>query len=563
MKISIAGRKVYIEGDRVIAVALNNLVDRLEATTDMPEGWEYKLDVWMSKQKFFNTVLMYRSGQTIYVDLTKDMIPYGGKYEMQFVAVNGDLISRTEIFEMWVEDTVNQTPVYNPIPNEFLQIQEDIEKNAWEVYGSVDEAKTYSETAKTYYLDTVGEYEKAKQEALNAEQSAEQSSQSRIDAQKSEQESAKSAGDSKRYSEDAKRSAEEASAAKNKIVNMRVSAVTLNPDQDATVDKTENESISLVFGVPQGKRGEDGGYYQPAVDQNGQLDWTASREDMPQIPSVNIKGSNGFSPVITVSEIDGGHKISVQDETSLQEFNVLDGKGGEAGKDGYSPSIELQHIENGTEIIITDKDGEKTAQIHNGESGIYYGPDEPTDESVNAWIKPDGVASAELPNPSGLPDGYTLQTQGGQAVWGESAGGGSEMEFINSMTLDQAVTSGRIDVDTTGQPFVLSEAIATVKLPKGEMLNNPVYYWYFTADTKFYVNRSIGNGNEFSLIAEGNASIGYIKLYYTSVYSGTSGIHANLVEVNQNITMFRFANFDGVPLPAGTAISLYGKRKAV
>lgn len=177
---------------------------------------------------------------------------------------------------------------------------------------------------------------------------------------------------------------------------------------------------------------------------------------------------------------------------------------------------------------------------------------------VGKVVSPDGLPPAE-----GLPDGYTLQTLGGQAVWGESAGGGSEMEFINSMTLDQAVTSGRIDVDTTGQPFVLSEAIATVKLPKGEMLNDPVYYWYFTADTKFYVNRSIGNGNEFSLIAEGNASIGYIKLYYTSVYSGTSGIHANLVEVNQNITMFRFANFDGVPLPAGTAISLYGKRKAV
>ncbi len=168
-----------------------------------------------------------------------------------------------------------------------------------------------------------------------------------------------------------------------------------------------------------------------------------------------------------------------------------------------------------------------------------------------------------LPPATGLPDGYSLQTQGGQAVWGESAGGGSVMEFINSMTLDQAVTSGRIDVDTTGQPFVLSEAIATVELPKGEMLNNPIYYWYFTADAKFYANRSIGNGNEFSLIAEGNASIGYIKLYYTSVYSGTSGIYANLVEVNQNITMFRFANFDGVPLPAGTAISLYGKRKAV
>ena len=40
-------------------------------------------------------------------------------------------------------------------------------------------------------------------------------------------------------------------------------------------------------------KGEDGGYYIPEVDAQGNLTWEASEEDMPVIPGANIKGVKG------------------------------------------------------------------------------------------------------------------------------------------------------------------------------------------------------------------------------------------------------------------------------
>ena len=45
-------------------------------------------------------------------------------------------------------------------------------------------------------------------------------------------------------------------------------------------------------GAP-GADGEDGGYYVPAVDESGNLSWTASNEAMEAVESVNIRGPQG------------------------------------------------------------------------------------------------------------------------------------------------------------------------------------------------------------------------------------------------------------------------------
>lgn len=45
-------------------------------------------------------------------------------------------------------------------------------------------------------------------------------------------------------------------------------------------------------GVP-GADGEDGGYYTPSVSADGTLTWTASKDGMPAVGSVNIKGADG------------------------------------------------------------------------------------------------------------------------------------------------------------------------------------------------------------------------------------------------------------------------------
>ena len=42
-----------------------------------------------------------------------------------------------------------------------------------------------------------------------------------------------------------------------------------------------------------GTDGEDGGYYMPSVDSEGNLSWTASKADMPSVPGTNIQGPQG------------------------------------------------------------------------------------------------------------------------------------------------------------------------------------------------------------------------------------------------------------------------------
>lgn len=44
-------------------------------------------------------------------------------------------------------------------------------------------------------------------------------------------------------------------------------------------------------------QGEDGGYYVPHIDADGNLSWTASEVDMPSVEPVNIKGKDGKSGV--------------------------------------------------------------------------------------------------------------------------------------------------------------------------------------------------------------------------------------------------------------------------
>ena len=52
--------------------------------------------------------------------------------------------------------------------------------------------------------------------------------------------------------------------------------------------------MSVIYGnMVGGASGEDGGYYAPSVDNEGNLTWTASKTDMPAVDSANIKGAKG------------------------------------------------------------------------------------------------------------------------------------------------------------------------------------------------------------------------------------------------------------------------------
>lgn len=90
------------------------------------------------------------------------------------------------------------------------------------------------------------------------------------------------------------------------------------------------------------------------------------------------KGQDGYSPAVTISEITGGHSVTITDKThqSGQSFNVLDGTDGTDGQDGVngvSPTVTITEITtagtHGHRVIITDADGTQSFDVIDGVNG--------------------------------------------------------------------------------------------------------------------------------------------------------------------------------------------------
>lgn len=93
------------------------------------------------------------------------------------------------------------------------------------------------------------------------------------------------------------------------------------------------------------------------------------------------KGNDGYSPKVTVTDIENGHEVTIQDAYGLHSF-VL--KNGDKGEDGISPIVNVTATEEGLKIEITDKEGKKEFVINDG--GIV--PDwNQNDETAPDYIK--------------------------------------------------------------------------------------------------------------------------------------------------------------------------------
>ena len=112
---------------------------------------------------------------------------------------------------------------------------------------------------------------------------------------------------------------------------------------------------------------------------------------------------DGFSPTVTVTDITGGHRVTITDAEGPHAFDVLDGTDGEDGRgiasavlnsdytltltytdgtsyttpsirgakgeDGLSPTATVTQTATGATITMTDAEGTTTAEIANGKDG--------------------------------------------------------------------------------------------------------------------------------------------------------------------------------------------------
>ena len=120
------------------------------------------------------------------------------------------------------------------------------------------------------------------------------------------------------------------------------------------------------------------------INASGQLVLTFSNGQTANVGKVvGTNGTNGTSPVVSVSAITGGNRITITDVNGTKTIDVLNGS---KGNDGTSPTVNVSKSGKVTTISITDKNGTKTTTINDGSDGKtpakgvdYFTPSEVSD----------------------------------------------------------------------------------------------------------------------------------------------------------------------------------------
>ena len=149
----------------------------------------------------------------------------------------------------------------------------------------------------------------------------------------------------------------------------------------------------------------------------GVIKWRDENGVWHEIPA--LRGGDGFSPVISVDKIDGGHRVTITDAAGTKTFDVADGKNGSgsgtSGADGEDGGYYYPTVTDGVLSWSASKAGMPAAEAANvkGEKGDKGDPGE------RGEAGPEGAAGATGPQgpagPQGEPgsqgekgeDGYT------------------------------------------------------------------------------------------------------------------------------------------------------------
>lgn len=113
---------------------------------------------------------------------------------------------------------------------------------------------------------------------------------------------------------------------RNALEGMTVTANTLEPGSAATVEKQLiGKALHLIFGIPRGAigpQGDKGEQGEPGAQGIQGIQGIPGYT--PQKGVDYFDGKDGFSPIVEISEIVNGHRVTITDTEGTESFDVMD-----------------------------------------------------------------------------------------------------------------------------------------------------------------------------------------------------------------------------------------------
>ena len=126
--------------DRELGYESDHLHRRLEIAADLDAGWAVKLDMALGKAK--NVVDLERTGDVLWVELTRDILAADGLYRCQLRGLKGDTVAHSNQFELLVSGSINAVEAFPSVePSELAQMEARVTQAKADAVAAADRAE--------------------------------------------------------------------------------------------------------------------------------------------------------------------------------------------------------------------------------------------------------------------------------------------------------------------------------------------------------------------------------------------------------------------------------------
>ena len=126
--------------DRELGYESDHLHRRLEIAADLDAGWAVKLDMALGKTK--NVVDLERTGDVLWVELTRDILASDGLYRCQLRGLKGDTVAHSNQFELLVSGSINAVEAFPSVePSELAQMEARVTQAKADAVAAADRAE--------------------------------------------------------------------------------------------------------------------------------------------------------------------------------------------------------------------------------------------------------------------------------------------------------------------------------------------------------------------------------------------------------------------------------------